>query len=281
MSKIETMPSLPTVVMELIKLIDNPMSSVNQVEKLLSKDQGLSLKVLRLANSAYYAVPGGAKTITRAVTFLGYNTVKQIIVSASVFEMFKKLSSDKFDLAAFWKHSVGVAILSEAVAKNLKKSTPEEVFISGLVHDMGKLALLMIDKNDFIETVDFALKNNFDLHKAELERGAPRHTYWGSELAKKWKLPINVQTAIRDHHSLNIKMRMTQDVELNQEVDIVYVANKLIHVAKFGNSGHQMFIEPEQEVMTRLGLVDKTKWNPWVEEAISNAESFAKILVES
>jgi len=281
MSKIESMPSLPTVVMELIKLIDNPMSSVNQVEKLLSKDQGLSLKVLRLANSAYYAVPGGAKTITRAVTFLGYNTVKQIIVSASVFEMFKKLSSDKFDLAAFWKHSVGVAILSEVIAKKLKKTTPEEVFVSGLVHDMGKLALLMIDKNDFIETVDFAVKSNLDMHKAELERSAPRHTFWGSELAKKWKLPINVQSVIRDHHTLNLKMRMTQDLELNQEVDIVYVSNKLIHVAKFGNSGHQIFLEPEPEIMSRLGLIDKAKWNPWVEEAISNAESFAKILVES
>lgn len=280
LSKIDSIPSLPSVVLELIRLIDNPMSSTGQIEELLSKDQGLTLKALRLANSAYYAIPGGATTLKRAITYLGLNTVKQLVVSASVFDAFKKLDSPKFSLKEFWKHSMGTAIVAESLAKHLKGSS-EEVFICGLIHDLGKLALLMVDKEDLFKTVDFAHENGMTFYQAELERTAPFHTFWGSQLAKKWQLPPLLQAVIKDHHSANPGARGVVTPETNKIIDLIFISNQLVHHLGYGDSGY--FVKPElnNDVLVRLNLKwgENENWYLKAKKTLNHADSLVQELL--
>ena len=279
LQKIEEVPSLPNVVLELIRLIDNPMSSTRQIEEVLEMDQGLSLKALKMANSAYYAIPGGATTLKRALTFLGLNTVKQIVISASIADQFKKLDNTAFSLAEFWKHSVGVGIASEALARHLRVHAPEEAFVCGLIHDTGKLALLMIDQENFVQTCRLANEKQLTFSQAEIEMESPRHTLWGHFLARKWRLPILLQSAVKDHHTALQKLRLTPDPEVNQIVDIVYLMTQYRHQLQFGHSGTHAAQPLNPEVLERLGLKQEDP-APFlkIKESLAHAESLIQAL---
>lgn len=282
LSKIDSIPSLPNVVIEFIKLIDNPMASTGQIEDQLSKDQGLALKALRLANSAYYAIPGGATSLKRAITYLGLNTVKQLVISASVFDAFKKLDSPQFSLLEYWKHSMATALVSETIAKQLKSELSDEIFVCGLIHDMGKLVMLMIDKEDFLKTCQFAKEKNLTLYQAELETDAPQHTYWGGVLAKKWHLPPLLQSVIKDHHSANHSLRAVNNLEINQATDIVFITNQLVHILDFGNSGYDIKPNLNTDVLNRLNLKfsEDQDWVIKAKDSLSHAENMVKELLK-
>lgn len=284
LQKIDSIPSLPSLVIEIIKLIDNPMSSTHQIEELFLRDQGLSLKALRLANSAYYAIPGGAKTVGRAITFLGFNSIKQLVISTSVFGAFKKLDCPPtFSMIEFWKHSMGTAIAAEVLAKHLKLAAPEEVFICGLTHDMGKLVLLMVDKENFLNTCILAKEKGLSFYQAEIATEAPLHTYWGQVLAKKWQLPELITATIKDHHSTNPKLRSSADPEINRIIDLIFIANQAVHYFNYGNSGYDNKPIINSEVLLRLGLKlgENEEWMRAVKEALSHADSMTQDLVRS
>lgn len=280
LQRIDSIPSLPNIVGELLRLIDNPMVSTRQIEDLLAKDQGLTLRVLRLANSAYYAIPGGAKTLGRAITYLGINAVKQLVISASVIDAFKKLDGPQFSLVEFWKHSFGVAICAEIIGKQVKTPDYEEAFVAGLIHDVGKLALLMIDKETFLASIENAKQKGTSLHQAELDSDGPAHAYWGSVLAKKWKLPPIHQGAIQFHHSPNPKARTGITNEMNSIIDIVFLSNQLIHQLKFGNSGYDAVPELNKEILERIGIsADPSQaWLQKVKNDLSHADMMVREL---
>ncbi len=281
LDKIEGIPSLPTIVMELITLVDNPMASVGQIEELMKKDQGLTLRALRIANSAFYSIPGGCTTLGRAITFLGCNTVKQLVVSAAVCDAFKDLKSEVFDIKEFWRHSVVTAIISQILAKHLDSVVADEVFICGLIHDIGKLALLMVDKEGLEKTYILAREQNLNSIQAEIEGNFPSHAHWGQVLAEKWQLPILIQSTIKDHHSSRHALRMSSDPEINFIVDLVLLANQLGHATGFGNSGYKVKLKFDREVMARVGLSeeDRDQWFQKIKEGIAHAEAFSKLLV--
>ena len=282
LQKIESLPSLPMVVIDLMRLIENPMTSMSQIEEVISRDQALTLKILRLANSAYYAIPGGAKTIKRAITFLGLNTLKQVAISASIVDAFKKIDSPKFRASEFWRHSFGTAVASETIANYLKVGSADEAFICGLIHDMGKLVLMLIDPEDFLKTCAVASEKGLTFYQAELERETVTHTMLGSLLAKKWKLPLLLQSVIMNHHSAYPKLRNISDPEINQLVDIIFIANQTLHQLNFGNSGYLIKPEYNKDVLSRLQLTvqEDEAWLIKTKTALSKADSMINELMQ-
>lgn len=281
-SKLEEIPALPSIVSDLIKIVDDPLTSTKQIEDLLSRDQGLSLKTLRMANSAYYAIPGGCSTLSRAITFLGCNTLKQLVVSAAVADAFKKLQGSPFNIKEFWKHSAGTAIVAQTLSNHLDSSLGEESFVSGLLHDIGKLVILLVDKPTIDEMVKIAKEKPLTFTQIENEYSMPSHTYWGQFLVKKWQLPAQLQAVVKDHHTPRPSLRSALDAETNFLVDVVMIANQLVQAIKFGNSGYTVTPKLEIEVINRLGLSleDKEAWFSKVKESLKHAEQFASLLFE-
>ncbi|MCB0408305.1 MAG: HDOD domain-containing protein [Bdellovibrionales bacterium] len=253
-SKLDELPTLPTVVYELSRVINDPMSSTAEVERIMSSDQSLTTKVLKLVNSAYYAIPGGVSNLSRAIAFIGFDTVNQLVLSSSILKALEIKGPVHFDVNEFWKHSLGVAIAAETIAEFTRHPNPPDLFTSGLVHDMGKIALYVVHEEGMMSIIKNAEEKKISYYESEGQLELPRHTTLGYLLAQKWILPTQIMAVIKYHHQKDPQLRGGLSSDLNNCVDIVYLANLLIHALKFGNSGHQVILGAPKEVLGRLTI---------------------------
>ena len=146
--KVDELPTLPSIVFELNQIINDPLSAAADIEKVMLNDQSLTSRVLKLVNSAYYAIPGGVSNLKRAIIYLGFDAIQQLVLTASVLDTVATDSDEaagQLDLGQFWVHSMGVAMASEVIAKHVKHQSPADLFTAGLLHDLGKVALHMIN----------------------------------------------------------------------------------------------------------------------------------------
>ena len=278
--RLDELPTLPSIVYELSRVINDPMSSTGDVERIMANDQSLTIKVLKLANSAYYAIPGGVSSLQRAIGYIGYDTIHQLVLSASIVKALSAQGSEKFDLNQFWKHAIGVAMAAETTARFVHYKTPSDLFTCGLVHDMGKVAAYIIAPDMFLETIAFAQANGLSLHEAEGQLGVPTHTMLGRELGTKWRLPGLITASAAHHHQKETNLRAGLSSEMNNVVDIVYLSNLLIHALQFGHSGHVKVLGVPKDVLERMRLTpDKLKeLIAKIRESIANADNFLKII---
>lgn len=249
------LPTLPLVAIEVAKLLEDPSTKPRQITEVMKADQVITSKVLRLVNSPYYAIRGGVTTIEKAIRYLGYNTIYQLLIGISVME-FSRFGGDAgMDIKEFWKHSLGVAVASEIIAERAGFNDPKELFAAGLLHDLGKLGLAKVAQKKFNEAVEQARKSGVSIKQAEKELGLPTHDKVGGVLAEKWRLPMTLRAAIAMHH-LNYQFRMTTvSKKLQPEVDVVILANTICKRNEIGNSGDLVLPDIDKELVERLGLL--------------------------
>ena len=280
--RLEELPTLPAIVYELSKVINDPMSSTSDVEKIMANDQSLTTKVLKLVNSAYYAIPGGVSSLDRAIAYAGYDTVHQLVLSASILKALDvKGGPSTFDINEFWKHSLGVAVAAETIAKFVRHPTPQDLFTCGLVHDMGKVAMFTMSPETVEEISALAAAEGISYQEAETKLEIPNHKTVGYLLAQKWTLPSQFMACIKYHHQQDPSLRGGLASEMNQVVDIIYLANLLTHALKYGNSGHSKVIGVPKDVMQRLTIDPQTGFKKLVHEikaGLDGAGGFLRIL---
>ncbi len=200
--KISSLPTLPKVISEITTLMQNPRTSAEEVGKAITMDQSLASKVLRLVNSAFYGFPGRVNTITHAIVILGFNTVKNIVLTASVFDKLGgKGQTGSFDLEKFWLHSIATGVIAKEIAKKVNFRSAEESFLAGLLHDIGKVILFKFLPDEF-NSVQIMLQQEPMLFlDAEKKATGISHNEIGGWLAAKWNLPEDLTAAITYHHS--------------------------------------------------------------------------------
>ncbi len=280
LQNLDSLPTLPTVVYELTELINDPMSSTNEIEKIMVNDQALTTRILRLVNSAYYAIPGGVTTVSRAIAYLGFDTVNQLVLGSAIMDSLQCEGSEAFKLGEFWQHSIGVAMGADTIAKHVRLQKQTDVFTAGLVHDMGKIALAQIAPQNLVEACNYAQSFETSLEEAERQVGSPMHTEIGGLLAKKWKLPSAIEACVKYHHTFDPLKRGGLSAENNLLVDVITLSNLLIHALKFGNSGHSKVEGAPKPLLDRLGITaDQIKTLVGkIKDSLVNADSFLKIL---
>jgi putative nucleotidyltransferase with HDIG domain len=237
-----SLPTLPTVVSKMIDLVDNPKTSAASLARLISTDQALTAKILKLANSAYYGFPREISTVNMAIVVLGFNTVKDMGLSLSVFEVFKDAEGGRvFDVSKFWEHSIGCGAASRMIARRLKYRFVGEAFVAGLLHDIGKVILNQYVHKEFVDIIGLAASGETSLEVAEEKIIGTGHPQVGSWLAEKWNLPKIIVESIAFHHDpWEAKMEPLL-------VAIVSVANYLCHLCNIGNSGRANPVKPDQK----------------------------------
>lgn len=280
LEKLDELPTLPSVVYELSQLINDPMSSTNEIERVMEQDQSLTTKVLKLINSAYYSIPGGVTRLSRAIGYLGFDTVNQLVLSTSILKALEVKGPTRFDLNQFWQHAIGVGIAAEAIAKFTRHKNPPDLFTAGLVHDIGKVAIYIIDPDLLVDTCKYAAEKGLTIAEAEDALGVPKHEIIGQTLAKKWNLPLSIQVAIQFHHQKDSQRRLGIGPELTRNVDIVLLANLLVHALKFGNSGHEKVQGAPKAVLERLTITQNQlpKVIEDIKQGLAAAEGFLKII---
>ncbi len=204
---IDRIPTLPAIAMEAIRLMEGEESSFDSVADLIKSDQVLSGRLLHYANCAYVGAQSEVTTIARAISLLGFNTVRGIILSVAVFDCFSgPMAAHREELVNFWVHSIGVAALAEKLARRLGFADPETAYLAGLVHDMGKLVCFVQFPEEFTRLCQELGVPGGYRHEApsalevETEALGLDHTEAGREVARQWRLPAPLAAALWLHH---------------------------------------------------------------------------------
>lgn len=225
------LPTLPTIVSKMIELVDNPRTSAASLARLISSDQTLTARILKLANSAYYGFPREISTVNMAIVVLGFNTVKDMGLSLSVFDVFKNQeNSSVFDITRFWEHSIGCGVASRMLARNYHSRNASEAFVAGLLHDIGKIILNQYFHQEFLQIMDMVVHGS-TLEDAEENIIGTTHAQIGAWLAEKWNLPEIISKTILYHHQPWCAKKESV------LVCTVTLADYLCHLSGIGNSG--------------------------------------------
>ncbi|KAB2835569.1 MAG: HDOD domain-containing protein [Candidatus Brocadia sp.] len=203
-SKINSIPTLPTVACEVINITANPNSSADDLTKVIIPDISLTTKLLKMANSPFFGAIKRVTSLQHAITVLGFKEVRNLVISAVVFESFMKIEKKgKYDIGKFWKHSFICGLAAKVIATEVKKAS-NEFFVAGLIHDIGKLVVYITLPHEFFKLVETAkrLEFKFTAFETEKEIIGMTHDEVGMRLLKKWMFPENLLTAVGFHHRL-------------------------------------------------------------------------------
>jgi putative nucleotidyltransferase with HDIG domain len=205
-NRVEELPPLPAVAARVMMLADDDKTSAMELAQVLSTDQALTAKLIRISNSAYYGFARRVSTVREAVLVLGFKQVRQLAVGASIINAFKGAPSphDPFDLDLFWGHSLAVAASAETYAKKTRAARPEDAFTAGVLHDIGRLVLRQALPDQFRMAVNMARNDGWSLHEAELEATGFAHDEVGRAIGERWKFPSHLVDAVACHHDSSL-----------------------------------------------------------------------------
>ena len=248
--RITNIPTLPTVITKISKLLQNPQTSAEEIGKVITTDQALASKVLKLVNSAFYGFPGKISTITHAIVILGFSTVANIVLTASILDVFKRPGSEApdFDMQQFWMHSISCGAAAQAIAKFTGSPEKEECFIAGLVHDIGKIILCQYQPETFAQIVADVRQKDCLFYESEINLFKFTHQEVGGLLADRWNLPKNLASAIKFHHQ---PMPSRDHYTMTA---VVHTADIFVRALDFGNGGDAKIPLLSENVWNNLGL---------------------------
>ncbi|MDA0749049.1 MAG: HDOD domain-containing protein [bacterium] len=199
--KIIGLPTLPTIITQLIGLLGNPKSSARQVAQLISTDQALTAKILKVANSAFYGFPREIATVQLAIVVLGFEQVKNLSLSVAVLKRFSKGTEHRlFDRQRFWDHAIACGVAGRLLARKFQPKMEGEAFVAGVLHDIGKLILIEYFAEEFSQALELAEAEEMSIAEAEEQVLGVTHADVGGWLAEKWNLPPALVQALAFHH---------------------------------------------------------------------------------
>jgi putative nucleotidyltransferase with HDIG domain len=228
------------------KVLNNPNASAFDIASILQEDAAMSAKVLKMTNSAYYGLTREVESVKQAVVIVGLESIKNLVLSASVFEMFSKDQIDQEFQDYFWRHSLATAFAARMLARNLDgkiKFDHEAGFAAGLLHDIGKMVISVFMPEERQKIKDIKLESP-DVGDLAIESDVLgyNHTQVGAMLGEQWKLPVKLVESIEFHHF----PQMTEIKENNLPY-LVHIADYLSKVAFEANSDDgDSYVEPMQ-----------------------------------
>ncbi len=239
---LDNLPTLPGVVTKLSAMVESPTISTAQVGEMIQADQVLSAKVLRLVNSAFFGFPGKIGTVTHALVLLGFNAVKGLVLTASVFDIMAG------EMLGLWMHSLGVSVTSGVIGRRIGLKDPEEIQVAGLLHDIGKVVLKVEGPEYFEEVNQKVAATGLPFIEAEREVLGFDHTKIAEWLCQKWNLPASLRSPITLHH------RPLAAREGAEATAVVHMADVLVRAVGFGSGGDVSVPVLEREVVKNLNL---------------------------
>ena len=243
----EKLPEAPVIVQELNDVIADELSTSNDVARVVNKSPSLSAVLLKLVNSAFYGFPSKIDRISRAVTIIGTKQISGIALGICVMNAFKDIPREFLDVRDFTRHSLACGIVARILAalKNIKDT--EQLFVSGLLHDIGKLIVFKYYPDHAREAIHSARSSDRCLYQAEREILGLNHTQIGRHLIRKWRLPDELEANIVHHHTPSKSPDPTK-------AGIIQLADLLVHGTGIGNSGELSIPCFDYSVLDGIGI---------------------------
>lgn len=234
--KIQSIPPLPAAVDRLYRLSKDMNTEVSSMAKIISGDPALTMKILKIANSAFYGLSHQIGTVSQAIMILGFQGVRNLALGASLLGVWNsKNSSAPISAEDFWRHSLATATAAKLLATHLNFKSPDEIFTAGLLHDIGKVVFLVYFPEQYASILQKVSDGNESLTSLEKKVFGVDHAEAGHHLCKHWKIPPLLTQSTANHHTPIVRRALS--AEEDRITRLVQVANNLVKVAQIGYAG--------------------------------------------
>lgn len=240
--QIDSIPTIPIVVKKILKTVDSPSASLSEIGEIIAKDQAITAKLLKMVNSPIYGFPGRISSVSQALILLGLNVVKGMLLGISVFEMMEKT------MVGLWQHSLCTAVAARTLATKKGLKEPEEVTISALLHDIGKVAIKVKFPQEYEQALLISEKEKKLIRESEESIFSISHAEVGGWLTERWHFPKNLTDPIAYHH------RPMLSKQAPQCTAIVHISDIIVRARGVGFSGDNLVPPVNPRVWEELSL---------------------------
>jgi putative nucleotidyltransferase with HDIG domain len=244
MTLVDRMPAFPKSVQRVLELTRNADVAPKAIVEVIEKDPVLTARILKVINSAFYSLPSKVAGAAQAVVLLGINTVKNLAIRSAAVGMIPAANGAGFNTDEYLLHSLGCAEVSKLLAQKFGDSDPAEAYIGGLLHDFGKILFTLYMPDPFKVALESCVAEDTELYLAERELLGVDHTVAGALLAQKWQFPEALVECIRTHHHPPPAKGLGRSL---------FLANQIVKVHNFGNSGNHKIAELPPGLAGSLG----------------------------
>lgn len=262
---VDRMPAFPKSVQKILELTRDVNCAPKDLVQVIDKDPVVTVKVLRVVNSAYYSLPKQITSINHAVVYLGFNTIKNLALSIAAIGMLPADNAAGFDGQQYLIHSLSTAGIAKQLALRVEDADPMDCFIAGLLHDFGKVVFAQFMPAEFRQALQLCQREQTSLHLALHQVIGADHAAVGAMLVEKWRFAPDLIETIRQQHGTD-----RQDTDM---IACVFAANQISKKLEFGFGGNPFIEELTPEIAKRLGgtldevMVDLGDLTPVFEEA--------------
>ncbi len=259
---VERMPAFPRSVQMILELTRNINCQAKDLVAVIEKDPVMTMKILKVINSAYYSLPNKINSVSQSVVYLGINTIKNLALGFAAVGILPRMNAAGFDIQRYLLHSLVVAGAARQLATQFAKGEVDsgDCYIAGLLHDFGKVVFAQFLAAEFREALTHASENAVPLHEAEKLVIGVDHGLVGALLAKRWTFSDHLVDCIRDHHD--------PAAEPSVMMDCLRVADQIVRFREIGDSGNpwrateapaapERFGDSTEDIVARLGSLDK------------------------
>lgn len=218
------LPTIPVVATKVIQLLEDEDATADDLAKAVSSDPAVAARVLKISNSSFYGAQRQIQTLPHAIMMLGFVTLKSVVVAASVKQVYHPYGLTE---KLLWEHSFGAGLAARLIAAELRQINPDEAFLGGLFHDIGKQIMNFLDKDKFQEVMQRSYNDDISFEEAERMLFPYTHEEAGALVLKKWNFPEPLMKAVLAHHTLDLADDEEQYVVLL--TNIVSLANLFCH----------------------------------------------------
>lgn len=272
LDQIDRLLTLPQVVTQINELVESNTASAADLHRVIKADPVLSAKLLRLVNSAYYGLPGRVGSLEKAVILLGVAAVKNLAIAASIEQLFAGIRlPGPMTGRDLWMHCLAVATGARELAQRAGMQHLDEVFMAGLIHDLGLLAAAQVSPHDFAEVAQHCMASDANWNAVELEILGVDHCRSGARLSERWHFPEYLNEMILDHHD------WPDRPESSQMTGIVYLADTMASGLGEGFTFTAHRQTTDQSMLERVGISEQDLSEVW-QNLPSHVDDLAGIL---
>ncbi len=258
LKKVNTLSPIPKVLSEVLELLNDQYTSPHILAKAISKDQGVVLKLLTIANSPFYGLSKRVASIEFAIMILGYDEIRNIVSALSLMESMKNKSDQYLDQKNFWMHSYITATIAKKVAMDLGLEKSGEAFLAGLLHDLGISVLHRFMHSDFVNISDLIAKG-VPFLEAEVQVLGMDHQAVGEMLLKNWNIPEIICGIVSHHHAPNLS---AHSPVLSS---VVHLADYMTQKLQMGNLKWDESLNLDEHIFTNLHFKDLADLGKFIE----------------
>jgi putative nucleotidyltransferase with HDIG domain len=263
--------SPPRVFHKVNEIVNDPDSTTEEIARVIAEDAGITLRLLRVVNSAYFGYSQKVESLDQAVMALGTSQVRDLVLATTVADKFEGLPDDLINMESFWQHSLACGVMARSLAQTRREINLEPFFLGGMLHDVGRLVMFSKMPEKCRDIVARCLTSNEVMQAVERDVFGFDHAEVGGCLLSSWGLPPNLEEAVASHH---LPQRAVRNPML---ASVVHIADVVVNALKLGNSGVRVVPKLSTSAWSRYGMA-ATVLTPAVEQMEIQYRSFLRAL---